>query len=179
MVEERIINNFNGKLEKFIAGFVKDQSAVQDILQDALLKIYIAYPNLKNKEKLTSWVYQITRNTIYDHFRKKQNDVPLFDLPNDPSEAPSLNHELLDCIKPFVKQLPEKYKDALLQTDLGGLSQKQYAKKIGLSYSGAKSIVQRARIKLKALFNECCQIESDKYGQIMSYHHKKACGCSK
>ena len=178
MIEEAIINDFNKRLKVFIAGFVKDQNAVQDILQDALLKIFVAYPKLKNKEKLTSWVYQITRNTIYDHFRKKPVDTPLIDLPDELSPDHSLNHELLDCIKPFVEQLPEKYKDALLQTDLGDLSQKEYAKKIGLSYSGAKSIVQRARLKLRTLFNQCCQIESDKYGQILSYHRKKTCGCS-
>ena len=178
MNEELVINDFKDKLEKFIASIVKDQNVVNDILQDALLKIYVAFPKLKNREKITSWIYQITRNTINDYFRKKQLNVQLIDLPEELDSDTSLNHELTECLKPFIEQLPEKYRDALKQTDLGQLSQKEYAKKIGLSYSGTKSIVQRARVKLKALFNQCCQIESDKYGQIMAYRRKKSCSCS-
>ena len=178
MNKETVINSFNNRLEIFIHSFVKDPNTAKDILQDALLKIYVAYPNLKSKDKLTSWVYQITRNTIYDHFRKKQNHAELIDLPVELESDPSLNYKLLNCIKPFVNRLPEKYKDALLHTDLGNMSQKEYAAKIGLSYSGTKSIVQRARIKLRALFDQCCQIESDKYGQIMKYRRKETCACS-
>ena len=47
--------------------------------------------------------------------------------------------------------------------------QKEYAKQHGLSYSATKSRIQRARQKLKASFVACCNLQSDTYGNIISY----------
>jgi RNA polymerase sigma-70 factor (ECF subfamily) len=77
----------------------------------------------------------------------------------------------------MIEQLPDNYKEAILQTEMGVLSQKEYADKLGISYSGAKSRIQRARQQLHSLFNECCSIQSDKYGNIMEHECKKDCGC--
>ena len=51
-----------------------------------------------------------------------------------------------------------KYKDAIEKTELGNLSQLEYAKELGISYSGAKSRVQRAKSQLKQLFVTCCEV---------------------
>ena len=75
--------------------------------------------------------------------------------------------------------MPEKYKQAIILTEYEGLTQK-LAEKLGLSLSGAKSRVQRARLKLKELLLNCCHFELDRFGNILEYHHKsKACNfCS-
>ena len=77
----------------------------------------------------------------------------------------------------MIEQLPDNYKDAIMQTEMGLMSQKEYADKLGISYSGAKSRIQRARQQLHTLFNECCSIESDAYGNIIEHECKKDCGC--
>jgi RNA polymerase sigma-70 factor (ECF subfamily) len=69
----------------------------------------------------------------------------------------------------------------LILTDLDGLTQKQYATIAGISLSGAKSRVQRAREKLKELILKCCEYEFDKYGNIIACCNnaapaKKFCG---
>jgi RNA polymerase sigma-70 factor (ECF subfamily) len=65
--------------------------------------------------------------------------------------------ELITCLKPMIDRLPEKYKQAILLAELGELTQKELAVKLGLSVSGAKSRVQRGRAFLKKMFLECCQ----------------------
>ncbi len=77
----------------------------------------------------------------------------------------------------MLQLLPENYKEAILLTELGPLSQKEYAEKLGISYSGAKSRVQRAKHQLHELFKECCTIHADKYGNIMEHTCNKICGC--
>ena len=68
--------------------------------------------------------------------------------------------------------------EALCLTELGGMSQKDYAKKTGISYSGAKSRVQRAKLKLKDLLMKCCHYQFDKYGTVIGIYPAGCCCCT-
>ena len=175
---EHIWNKFHNKLFQFIKKSVKDSDTANDILQDIFMKIHLRLNTLKDEDKLTGWVYQITRNSILDHFKKQKPQAELPLMLSELKEEKTFNEELSNCLKPIIDQLPENYKDAILQTELGHLSQKEYAEKLGISYSGAKSRVQRAKKQLHDLFNECCTIHSDKYGNITEHICNKNCGCS-
>jgi RNA polymerase sigma-70 factor, ECF subfamily len=178
-MSEEIIKEYQGELLAFIRRKVKDYDVSMDILQDVLVKIHFAYERLEKKESLKSWMYKITSNAIMDHFRKKKNMVePLTEnLKQEEKYVEDAEENMAACVKPFVNQLPKPYKEALLQTDLGGKSQKEYAASNGLSYSGVKSTVQRARLKLRNLFDACCEVKADKYGQVMEYQPRKGCSC--
>jgi RNA polymerase sigma-70 factor (ECF subfamily) len=76
-----------------------------------------------------------------------------------------------------LEDLPPEYCEALCLTELGNLSQKEYAEKIGISYSGAKSRVQRARKMLKDLLMKCCHYEFDKYGTVIGIYPVNCCCC--
>jgi len=103
-----------------------------------------------------------------------------YDLPDSP-EKHDLNDktsELAECVVPFINKLPAIYKEALTLTEIKNYSQLELAEHLGISYSGAKSRVQRAKVILKELFEDCCNISYDKYGNIMDYksrHCKKSC----
>ena len=73
-------------------------------------------------------------------------------------------------------QFSMKIYNILNKTVYEGMSQKEYAESINLSYTATKSRVQRARKKLKDLFVECCAIETDRYGNIIS-EKKEDCNC--
>lgn len=81
------------------------------------------------------------------------------------------------CLEPFLSRLPAEFREALQLTELGSLSQKDYAARLGISYSGAKSRVQRARRQLHELFTACCRIEAYAYGNIWAATPRTACGC--
>jgi RNA polymerase sigma-70 factor (ECF subfamily) len=72
--------------------------------------------------------------------------------------------------------LPTEYCEALCLTEIDGVTQKEYAEKKGLSYSGAKSRVQRARMMLKDMLLECCHYHFDKYGTVFDIQ-PKCCHC--
>ena len=75
----------------------------------------------------------------------------------------------------MIDEFPEPYRQALLLTDVQGLSQKQLAEQQGLSLSGAKSRVQRARDKLRDLLLQCCHFEFDRRGGIVDYYEHCCC----
>lgn len=162
------------ELKKFIFSKVRDTDKSEDILQDVFLKIHLNIHTLSEYSKLTSWVYQITRNTINDHFRIENSMVNLdeFDLAEHESEEP-LYHSLSNCINQKISMLPEKYKQAILLTHFDNYSQIKLAEELNISYSGAKTRVQRSREKLKDLILNCKNIITDYKGKLIEYHSKK------
>ncbi len=174
---ERIWKDFNGELLRFIKVRVNDVSVAEDILQDVFVKIHKNITSIAKEEKITSWVYQITRNTIIDYYRKKKLDTTHLDFEIlNTSETEEEEVRFTACLRPFIDQLPEDYKKVLLSTSFGKVSQKEFAENEKLSYSTVKSRVQRGKEKLKKLFVDCCALEADKYGNIIGSKNDN-CDC--
>ena len=72
-------------------------------------------------------------------------------------------------LREMIGSLPRPYQEALMLVEIEGLSQKEVAEKLDLSYSGAKSRVQRGRRLLREALVNCCHIELDRRGRIIDY----------
>ena len=117
------------------------------------------------------------RFSLLDHYRKHKPSTGIPDALHEADEPALSGDEFGKCLMPFINQLPPSYRDALLQTELGKLSQKEFAEQSAISYSGAKSRIQRGRQQLFELFKECCRFSADKYGNIIEYQGKHNCSC--
>ena len=69
----------------------------------------------------------------------------------------------------MVERLPEPYREAMKLADFEGLSQQEVADRTGVSLSGAKSRVQRARRQLREMILDCCHVERDVRGNVVDY----------
>lgn len=74
----------------------------------------------------------------------------------------------------MVDKLPEKYKQAIIITVFENHTQKEYSEMVGISLSGAKSRVQRARDILKEMVLGCCSLEFDSLGNIINYKKRNS-----
>jgi len=169
---------FSEGLRSFIMSKVKNDADTEDILQNVFIRVHDNIGTLSDRSKIKPWLYQVTRNLIVDHFRKKRFDQ--IDFKNytvvERSSVKFMDEAVSDMVK-MMDDLPPEYCEALCQTEIGGMSQKEYAEKAGLSYSGAKSRVQRARIMLKQMLLECCHYQFDKYGTVFNIE-PGCCHCS-
>jgi RNA polymerase sigma-70 factor (ECF subfamily) len=158
------------ELYKFILSKVKDKFLSEEILQDAFIKIHTHLHQLKDTTRLTSWAYQITRNTISDYYNKGQlvQNQPLVDLAVDDGEEP-MYRSLSECINSKINLLPAADKEAVLLTYFQDYSQQEISDFLGISYSGAKNRVQRAREKLRLYILNCENVESDVNGKITDF----------
>lgn len=176
-----IWNEFHKELNGFIFKKVRNQADADDILQDVFIKIIRNINRVNQAVNLRQYLYGIVRNAINDYFNRLKTTDNIEDVPEQISqeEEESLNRTIAECcIKPFVNKLPEKYKEALILTEFQDVSQKDLAAKLDISYSGAKSRVQRGREKLKDLFLGCCQYQFDAYGNLIEPENQ-SCGCSR
>lgn len=173
---------YSRRLLAFIRGRVWDDAEAEDILQEVFIRIHRHLCCLPDWEKPEAWFYQIARNLIIDHYRQRRNlgEIP-DDLPAEPDpEGPARleddpEAELALSLADMVAELPEPYRQALLLTEYQGLSQKQLAESLGISLSGAKSRVQRARQKLREMLLNCCHFIFDRRGGVVEYYQRCCC----
>jgi RNA polymerase sigma-70 factor (ECF subfamily) len=138
---------------------------------------------------LHAWVYRIARNAIVDYYRSpaRRRELASGDVqdlatletaalrPDEPIET-SEAQQIALCLSPMIERLPETYREAIVKTELQGQTQGAAAASLGLSISGMKSRVQRARQQLKAMLLECCHVALDRRGAVIA-HEPKDPGC--
>ena len=172
---------FQERLKSFIISKIYDETIATDILQEVFVKIHSNIDSLKDESKIQSWIFQITRNAIIDYHRSKRKGEfqidPFIEEPEVSESSEFMAETLQDMIK-MIDDLPEKDCEALCLTELGNMSQIEYARKLGISYSGAKSRIQRAKRKLRDLLMNCCHYQFDKYGTVIDITPVSCCCCN-
>jgi RNA polymerase sigma-70 factor (ECF subfamily) len=173
-----IWEQFSGRLKSFIAKRVRDEDAAEDVFQDVFAKIHERLVQVELTEKLEPWLFQVTRRSIIDHFRRQSPARRPKALPLDleaERPSPKATAELAACLRPMVDELPHEDQEALRLSDEEGLPQRELADRLGLSLSGAKSRVQRARKRLKGMLLGCCRVELDRRGNVADYALRRPC----
>ncbi|QXD14866.1 sigma-70 family RNA polymerase sigma factor [Rhodocaloribacter litoris] len=159
-------------LRNFVARRVP-AGEVDDVLQDILLRLHRAAASLRDDRRVEAWIYGIARHAIADFYRKRE---PVSGKATgvveeaDPDAQPPENlaaydgdhvvhEEVLSWLRPMAEELPEAYGRALIMADFEGRTLQEVADALGLSLSGAKSRVRRARALLGKALRSCCAIE--------------------
>jgi RNA polymerase sigma-70 factor (ECF subfamily) len=176
--EESLWRAYREQLVRFVGRRVEDPATAEDIVHDVLLRAYGKRDTLRSGQKFEQWLYQITRNAVIDHYRARRpaGELPAeLAAPGDEASRAAVQ-ELAACMKPLVAALPPHYRDAVQLSELGGLTQGETADRLGVSLSGAKSRVQRARRMLQEKLLACCRVELDHRGAIVDYESRDACG---
>ena len=170
-------------LRAFITKRVANQTEIDDIVQEVFLRMHRKLDSLKDPRRIVSWVFQITRHVIVDHYRspKRRREVPAglageIDLAHPTSALSTfseasgqLRTELASRLRPMIEQLSSEHREALTLVELEELTQNTAAQRLSLSVSGMKSRVQRGRQQLKQMLTKCCVIELDRRRGIVNY----------
>jgi RNA polymerase sigma-70 factor, ECF subfamily len=165
-----IYTQFNQALLGFIKSKVNSHHDAEDILQNVFIKVAGGVSDLNREEKLQSWIYTITRNAIIDYYRAGKKSLSF-----DENLADSITEEEYNdstkgldcCLMNFVNQLPDEYRDIIIDVELNGIKQKDLAEKYDIAYPSLRSRVQRGREKLKQILLQCCHVQWDKRGNIL------------
>jgi RNA polymerase sigma-70 factor (ECF subfamily) len=122
---------FSGLVEKYwsrLFGYVRKTSYflnedIEDILQEAFIKVYQNLNAFNDDYKFSTWIYQITRNTVIDAIRKKHVRPYSINLENEEildffASSIDMERELLTKsdlkeVKRIISELPEKYREVM------------------------------------------------------------------
>jgi len=168
-------------LRSFIGKRVENDAEGDDILQEVFLRVHRSAENLKDPERLISWMYQITRNVIIDYYRSaKRRELPVGLLaeleegnPQQTEPKSTAAAELSGCLRPMLSHLSTEYQEAIRLVELEGVTQKEAADRLGVSLPAMKSRVQRGRQQLRKMLDDCCSIELDTRHGVAGFEQRR------
>lgn len=172
---EDLWRTFRTPLLAFVQKRVRHIEDAEDLLAEVFLRLHERAAELEDIADVRAWLYQVTRRAIIDHYRKARTSAELtelYDLPQEPGDDHTV--ELAGCIERVMESLGDADRRALT-TIAAGSSQEDLAEREGLSATGARSRVQRARTKLIDAFRACCRTEFDGTGRIIDWQRRAPC----
>jgi RNA polymerase sigma-70 factor (ECF subfamily) len=173
-------------LYAFVRRRVRNEADAEDIVQRSLLKLEQHRNRLRDATLIDGWTFRTARNAVIDYYRARarrvmvplDSDADTAAVATDRSSA-SAAGALEVCVRPLIDTLPAADQSALRLIDLEGQAQTDTARTLGLSVSGMKSRVQRARHRLRAAMDTCCDIQRGVRGDIIAYEKRTgACVCA-
>lgn len=174
----KAFSSLQASLRAYLRRRIADASQAEDLLQDIFVKALLSKRAGHRIENLTGWLYAAARTTVVDYYRARGVSMEELDenVPEQQAEDLQLHAELASCLQIFILQLPDKYRDTLMATELQGRSLHQLANEEGLSLSAIKSRAARGRSMLKDKLLACCHVEMHD-GLVTDYHrHATKCG---
>lgn len=157
-----IYTQFRDKVRGYVRSKIGNPADVEDLVQEVFLKVY---GNLERydaaRASLSTRIYTITRNTVYDHLRAKR-DRPVFELPDntedDAADAPDaalLNRETLEELAGALERLPQEQRDILILLYYKKLDRKTVAEAYGMTYGQLRYLHDKALARLGDLMRTC------------------------
>lgn len=175
------------RVRAFVRRRIRNPADVDDLVQRVFLRLHRGLGTLRDDERLHAWIHATARNVVTDHYRAsaRQREWPAgvaADMDDLMVEGPDVEnatlHELAGCMPPLMAHLSAADREALQLTEIEGRTQVEAAAQLGLTLSGMKSRVQRARRRLKGVVEECCRVELDRRGSVVGYTRRADGNCN-
>jgi RNA polymerase sigma-70 factor (ECF subfamily) len=166
---------FAASLRDYVATRVPAQE-VDDVVQDVLLR-WLQRAGSLRPDELEPWLITTARNRAVDVLRARGAanlgaDDELARVPEAPVAKGALA-DLVCCLESMLAALTPAERDLLRQVDADGGSQVELAAQLGLAPSGLRARVQRARARLRAEFDVCCEFERDALGSVVDWRARR------
>ena len=176
---------------RYVGRRVRSREDAEDIAQEVMLRIHRNSADLEHVDRMAAWVYRIAANAIADHYRRPvRRELPAGHAADVPEPQPvttsavwmepgpeELREALAGCLAPLIERLPPIYREALELTEFDGVSQVDASARLGITVSGMKARVQRARAHLRELLLDCCHVELDRRRLVTDIRARdRACG---
>ncbi len=164
----RIIEHYQGMVSAVTLNLSGDFAQSEDLAQETFLTAWRKLPELREPEKLASWIYGIAKRTAL-HWREKQQRNPLqgaSEIDGETAVDPRLERERtrqkreqsLELVWSTVKELPETLREPLLLYYRYSKSVADIAASMGLTDDAVNQRLSRGRKMLKAEVEK--QVES-------------------
>jgi RNA polymerase sigma-70 factor (ECF subfamily) len=161
---ELVENDFIARLRTFVRKRVPSSSDADDIVQTVLLRL-LEFGRKQSLSSPNAWLLAAARTAIADHHRARARSAEeLLDATAIPSSQSDDASDIVRCLVPLLAELPHEDRALLQRVEMEGQPQAQLAREIGLSDSGLKSRVRRARARLRKALLARCIFERDAQG---------------
>ncbi|PKO43085.1 MAG: RNA polymerase subunit sigma [Betaproteobacteria bacterium HGW-Betaproteobacteria-22] len=86
-IDTSVLNALRPDMTRFAYLLLRDQHAVEDVIQETMLTAIEKQDGFKNKSSLKTWLFSILRNKTIDALRRGKREVNISTLSNDEDDS--------------------------------------------------------------------------------------------
>ena len=179
----RLVLRWQKRLYNFSYRYLTDEEQAKEVVQLALIKAYKNLKKLKNRERFSSWIFQITVNLCKDNLkqnsRKRHTELSDEVIQNEGENLYSKNgitdrnnpmdilnqQDLGNIIKQTLTRLPEEQRIVIIMKEYEGFKFAEIAEMLNVPINTVKSrmyygltemqkILKKLNIDREVIFNE-------------------------
>lgn len=168
-----LVDKYQRKLARLLSRMIRDQSEIEDVVQESFIKAYRALPNFRGDSAFYTWLYRIGINTAKNYLvslgRRPtvSTDIEIEDAENfedgdelrtlETPESSMMTKQIAKTVNDTVEGLPEELRTAITLREIEGLSYEEIALIMGCPIGTVRSRIFRARetiaLKLRPLLD--------------------------
>ncbi len=168
-----LVDKYQRKLNRLLSRMIRDQSEIEDVVQESFIKAYRALPNFRGDSAFYTWLYRIGINTAKNHLVSMSRrptvstDIEIEDAENfdaggelrttETPESSLMTKQIAQTVNDTVAALPEELRTAITLREIEGLSYEEIATIMSCPIGTVRSRIFRARetiaLKLRPLLD--------------------------
>lgn len=142
---EYIVNSYTKHIMRYIAARLFDKNDTDDIVQNTFIKFYKALNRFDNNRPVLPYLFEIAKNELKMYFRSHKTTVSLEEVAHTTAQKEKIKTDPVNELLESLSAVEQK----ALQLVGEGYSYQEIAQKIKKTLTNTKTIIRRARIKLK------------------------------
>jgi len=156
-----LVEKYQRRLNRLLSRMVRDQSEIEDIVQDSFIKAYRAINNFRGDSAFYTWLYRIGINTAKNHLvklgkrPKAMNEVDIEEIENfedapdlrnhETPESTMMSSEIVASVNQTIAALPNELREAISLREMDGLSYEEISDLMNCPIGTVRSRIFRAR----------------------------------
>jgi RNA polymerase sigma-70 factor (ECF subfamily) len=156
-----LVEKYQRRLTRLLSRMVRDQSEIEDIVQDSFIKAYRAINNFRGDSAFYTWLYRIGINTAKNHLvklgkrPKAMNDVEIEEIENfedapdlrshETPESTMMSSQIVTSVNQTIESLPDELREAISLREMDGLSYEEISELMNCPIGTVRSRIFRAR----------------------------------
>ncbi|MDS4014073.1 MAG: RNA polymerase sigma factor RpoE [Candidatus Accumulibacter sp.] len=158
---EVLFAKYQRKVARLLSRYIRDQSEVEDVSQEAFIKAYRALPSFRGESAFYTWLYRISINTAKNYLVAQGRRAPT-STEVDADDAESFedagqlrdintpesllqSRQIGETIDAAMAGLPDDLRSAIMLREIEGMSYEEIAEAMNCPIGTVRSRIFRAR----------------------------------
>jgi RNA polymerase sigma factor (sigma-70 family) len=149
------------RILRFSARMLGDKIEAEDIVQEAMLRLWRIAPEWRQGEaQVSTWIYRVTANLCTDRLRKRgRRPTVALDMVAEPEDgqasatATLIAADRAAALEAALAELPERQRQAVILRHLEGVSNSEIAEVMDIGIEAVESLTARGKRALTAILS--------------------------
>ena len=165
--QRRLYDTYGPMIKGLCQRYLSDEQEAEDMCHDIFVFILTHFEHYDNVTSLGGWLRVISVNKLIDHLRKSKlyAVTPMSQLTHEPGVEGDVRYDgiPMQVLQKMIDSLPLKYRTAFNLYVVDEVDQEEIARLMGETQTNVRSLVSRAKKKLREKIEKYLRNEEYRY----------------